>query len=172
MAGDSTRSIPTDELLRTIGEIWPIEPADPAYLGEVAGPLAVCRRRRRVRRDLVGDPAVLPRLHARADLGRGQALHVPFRGPGPRPQGAVARRRERCRPGGRHRRHLDASDGPLLGDPVGGDVHAAEDRDVRDGRLIALVHRLSTARVDWWTAVDRLVLTSWITALTPRPAGP
>jgi cyclic pyranopterin phosphate synthase len=28
--------VPTDELLRTIAEIWPIEPADPAYLGEVA----------------------------------------------------------------------------------------------------------------------------------------
>ena len=41
--------------------------------------LAVPRRRRRVRGHLVGDDAVLPRLHARPAVGRRQALHVPVR---------------------------------------------------------------------------------------------
>ena len=42
-------------------------------------PLAIRRRARRVRGHLVRHPALLPRLHARADLGRGPALHLPVR---------------------------------------------------------------------------------------------
>ncbi len=41
--------------------------------------LALPRRRRRDRRDRLGHAAVLRRLHARAALGRGPALHVPLR---------------------------------------------------------------------------------------------
>jgi cyclic pyranopterin phosphate synthase len=29
--------VPADELIETIGRVWPVEPADPAYRGEVAG---------------------------------------------------------------------------------------------------------------------------------------
>ena len=47
--------------------------------------LALRRRQRRDRRDRVGDAALLRRLHARADLGRGPALHLPLRPPRPRP---------------------------------------------------------------------------------------
>ena len=82
--------VPAAELVDTIAAAWPVEPAEPAYRGEVAGRWRYARRRRRVRGHLVGDPAVLPRLHARADLGRGQALHVPVRGRGPRPAGGPA----------------------------------------------------------------------------------
>ena len=52
-------------------------------------PLPLPRRRRRDRPDLVGHPAVLPRLHARAAVGRGQALHLPVREPRPRPARAA-----------------------------------------------------------------------------------
>ena len=52
--------------------------------------LALRRRRRRVRGHLVGHPAVLPRLHPRPDLGRGDALHLSLRGRRPRPAGGPA----------------------------------------------------------------------------------
>ena len=77
--------VPAADLVDTIAAAWPIEPAEPAYRGEVAGRWRYVDGARRVRGHLVGDPAVLPRLHARADLGRGQALHVPVRGRGSRP---------------------------------------------------------------------------------------
>ncbi len=54
--------------------------------------LPLPRRRGRDRPDLVGHPAVLPRLHARPAVGRGQALHLPVREPRPRPARAGARR--------------------------------------------------------------------------------
>ena len=55
--------------------------------------LALPRRRRRDRRHRVGHAAVLRRLHARAALGRGPALHLPLRRPRPRPARARPRRR-------------------------------------------------------------------------------
>ena len=57
--------------------------------------LALPRRRRRDRPDLVGHATVLPRLHARTPLGRGQALHLPVREPRARPARPAA---QRCRP--------------------------------------------------------------------------
>ena len=59
--------------------------------------LALPRRRRRDRRDRLGHAAVLRRLHARADLGRGPALHLPLRPPRARPARARPRRRLRRR---------------------------------------------------------------------------
>ena len=53
--------------------------------------LPLPRRRRRDRRHRVGDAAVLRRLHARADLGRRKALHLPVRRPGHRPARARPR---------------------------------------------------------------------------------
>ena len=57
--------------------------------------LALRRRQRRDRRDRVRDAALLRRLHARADLGRGPALHLSLRAPRPRPPRADPRRRLR-----------------------------------------------------------------------------
>ena len=53
--------------------------------------LALPRRTRRVRGHLVGDPAVLSRLHPGAPVGRGQAVHVPLRRPGERRPGGAPR---------------------------------------------------------------------------------
>ncbi len=57
--------------------------------------LALRGRQRRDRRHRLGHPAVLRRLHPLADLGRGQALHLPLRGARPRPACAHPQRRER-----------------------------------------------------------------------------
>ncbi len=57
--------------------------------------VALRGRQRRGRRHRLGHPAVLRRLHPLADLGRGQALHVPLRGARPRPARAHPERRER-----------------------------------------------------------------------------
>ena len=70
--------------------------------------LALPRRRRRARRDLVGDAALLRRLHAVADLGRGKALHLSLRGPRHRPPRASPLRRERRGAHRGDRRRLDA----------------------------------------------------------------
>ena len=134
------------------------------------------RRRRRVRGDLVGDPAVLRRLHARADLGRGQALHVPVRG-------------RRATTSGRSLRvgatdaeladvidrHLDAPRRPLLRARSAATVDAA--RRSRCSRWAAepasVVHRLIHSHVTiGGQRRTESARTSWITALTVAPAGP
>jgi len=56
-------------------------------------PLPLPRRIGRDRRDLVGDRAFLRRLHARAPLGRRQAVHVPVRDRGSRPARAAPERK-------------------------------------------------------------------------------
>ena len=65
--------------------------------------LSLPRRLGRVRRHRLGHAAVLRRLHPRAALGRGQALHLPVRAPRPRSARAAPRRRDRrgARAGGR-----------------------------------------------------------------------
>ena len=85
--------------------------------------LPLSRRRRRDRPDLVGDPAVLPRLHARAAVGRGQALHLPVREPRPRPARAGAQRAVRRRARREAARALARARRPLLGAAHAG--HAA-----------------------------------------------
>ena len=55
--------------------------------------LPLPRRCGRDRRDRVGDGAVLRRLHPRAALGRGRAVHLPLRGARDGPAGAAAGRR-------------------------------------------------------------------------------
>ena len=76
--------VPAEELIeRARAPSGRVEPADPNYRGEVADRWRYRRRTRRVRGHLVGDAAVLPRLHAGPAVGRGQALHVPVRRPGP-----------------------------------------------------------------------------------------
>ena len=77
-------------------------------------PLALSRWARRVRRHLVGDAAVLPRLHAGAPVRRRHALHVPVRGRRPRCPGRPARRRDRRGAGRRSWRHLAGARRPLF----------------------------------------------------------
>ena len=69
-AGGSTRSCRRPSSIDAIGARWPVEPADPAYRGEVADRWRYLDGARRVRRHLVGHRAVLPRLHAGPAVGR------------------------------------------------------------------------------------------------------
>ena len=72
--------VPAEEIVATHRRrVWPVEPVAADLPRRGRRPLALRRWRRRVRGHLVGHPAVLRRLHARADLGRGQALHLPVR---------------------------------------------------------------------------------------------
>ena len=83
--------VSADEIVAAIDAEMPLE-AVPAALprrGRDALALRRCDRRSRGRRDRVGQPAVLRRLHAGPDLGRGQALHVPLLGGRPRPPGGA-----------------------------------------------------------------------------------
>ena len=84
----------------------PLEPVDANYYGEVAERWRYTRRQRGNRRDLVGHAGVLPHLHARADLDRRDALHVPVRERRSRSAIAAARQRVRSR---RARRRSRAS---------------------------------------------------------------
>ena len=84
--------VPAQELIDMVGAVWPAEPADPAYRGEVAGRWRYLGWPRRVRGHLVGHAAVLPGLHARAAVGGRQAVHVPVRRRRPRRPRGPARR--------------------------------------------------------------------------------
>ena len=91
--------------------------------------LALPGRQRRDRRRRLGDAAVLRRLHARPDVGRGQAVHLPVRRQGPRPARAAARRCLRRGDLRGNRRDLAGAGGPLLRVAHGRDGRAAEGRD-------------------------------------------
>ena len=108
----------------------------PGYRGEVADRWRYVDGARRVRRHLVGDPAVLPRLHAGPPVGRRQAVHVPVRGRRPRRPGGPPRRVIGRRPAWpswptRGAAATTATRSCALGRRR----RPAEDRDVRDGRL-------------------------------------
>ena len=138
--------------------------------------LAVRRRRRRVRGHLVGDPAVLPRLHARADLGRGQALHVPVRGRRSRPPRGPPLRGERRGPA----RTSSSRSGCAAAIAIPSCARRRPRRcpgsrcsrwaaeAARRPRRRGLLHSLSTGVDNSWMAPSRARRTSWITALT-RP---
>ena len=87
--------VSAEEIVRRIGERWPLEPVASGPAGRDGPPLALPRRRRRDRRGRVRHPAVLRRLLARAPLGRGPPVHVPVRRARPRPPRAAAPRRLR-----------------------------------------------------------------------------
>src|SRR5260221_8213399 len=55
--------VPAAEIISLIGGQWPIEPVAAAYPGGGRHPLPVPGRRRGDRRDRLGHPALLPRLH-------------------------------------------------------------------------------------------------------------
>ena len=75
---------------------WPLRGARAAArAGEVATRYRYSDGGGRDRRDPLGQRAVLRQLHARAAVGRRQAVHVPVRAPRARPARNAARRRER-----------------------------------------------------------------------------
>src|SRR5690606_33747533 len=105
---------------------------------------------------------VLRRLHPRAALRGGLAVHVPVRGPGHGPQGAAAWRRHRRRPGLDHPRRVGHPGRPVLRAALRGDRPAAQGGDVRPGRLI---HTSSTVVGKSWTDGPPAGAGSWTTAL-------
>ena len=135
--------VPAAEIVAAIGAEFPLEPVGGRVSGRGRRALPLPRRRRRDRRHRVGDAAVLRRLHEGADLRRRQALHLPLRGPRPRPSRAAA-----LRLGGRARgddpRGVDAPRRSLLRDPYRG-------------------HRASSARSRCRTSAARR------SARSPRP---
>ena len=75
--------------------------SQPNYPGEVASRYRYADGAGRDRRDRLGHPALLRRLHAGPPVGRGRALHLPVRGARHRPAGAAARGRRRRGAGAR-----------------------------------------------------------------------
>ena len=71
--------VPAAEIVSTIGAEFPLEPVDAAYRGEVAERYRYLDGAGRDRRHCIGHPALLRGLHARADLGGREALHLPLR---------------------------------------------------------------------------------------------
>ena len=70
--------VPAAEIIERISAELPLEPVEANYRGEVAKRWRYADGAARSGHRL-GHAAVLRRLHARADLGRGTALHVPLR---------------------------------------------------------------------------------------------
>ena len=96
-AGGSTTSSRPRRSSRSLDAAFGVEPAEASLPRRGRAALALHRRQRRGRRHRLGHAALLRRLHPRAALGRGQALHVPLRGARPRPAGARPRRRDATR---------------------------------------------------------------------------
>ncbi len=127
--------VPAAEIVETIAAAWPVEAAEPAYRGEVAGrwrytdgggefgvissvTQPFCRDCTRARISAEG------MLYTCLFAADGHDLRAILRSGG---VGRGLRRRDRG--------DLAAPRRPLFGDPLGGDVEPAADRDVRDGRL-------------------------------------
>ena len=97
--------------------MFPLEPVESALPRRGRAALALQGRHRRDRRHHLRHAAILRRLHARADLGRGEALHLPVRDPRHRPPRAAPRGRDRRGARGGDRRRLGEAHRPLLGAP-------------------------------------------------------
>ena len=113
--------VPAAEIVATVDAEFPLEPADANYRGEVAkrwryldgkGEIGVIAS---VTQPFCGDCTRV------ADLGRGQALHLPVRGARPRPAGAHPQRGDRRGARRQARRDLARPRRPLLGAPLRGD---------------------------------------------------
>ena len=72
--------VPAAEIIALIGGQWPLEPLAGQLSRRGRNPVPLPGRRGRDRHHRLGHPAVLPQLHARPALRRGQALHLPVRG--------------------------------------------------------------------------------------------
>jgi GTP 3',8-cyclase len=109
--------VPAAEIVRSIDAVWPLEPVEPNYRGEVARRYRYRDGAGEIGRHRLRDAAVLPRLHPRPALRRRPALYLPVRLAGPRPQVSAPQGRERRRDRGAPHHHLDKTDGPLLRAP-------------------------------------------------------
>ena len=168
--------VPAAEIVEALGAVWPVEAAEPCYRGEVAGrwryldgggevgvissvTQPFCRDCTRARISAEG------KLYTCLFAVDGHDLRAVLRSE------ATDADLVRC-----HRVDLAATRRPLLRAPIRGDIHAAEDRDVRDGRLTgrlrAVLHNLSTAGDNSWTPMRPSCVTWWITALTDPGARP
>ena len=167
--------VPAAELVEAIGAAWPIEAAEPAYRGEVAG------RWRYL--DGGGEIGIISSVTqpfcrdcTRARISaEGKLYTCLFAAEGHDLRAVLRSGCRRCRAERRHRADLAGARRPLLRAALGGDLDAAPDRDVRDGRLSARnrdLHRLSTAVDKSWMGDDGHLPSSWITALTRPTAGP
>ena len=109
--------VTADEIVERIGERWPLEP--------VAAESADATARRYRYADGAGEIGVIASvtkpfcgaLLAGAPLGRGPPLHVPLRGPRPRPPRPAPERRDRRGARRDAPRHLVAAHRPLLRAP-------------------------------------------------------
>ncbi len=130
--------VPAAEIISLIGGQWPIEPVAAAYPGGGRHPLPVPGRRRGDRRDRLGHPAVLPRLHQGPAVRRRPAVHLPVRRRRARPARPAPRRRQRPGTARADRRHLGPPGRPLLRaahPPHPAAAGEAEDGDVAHRRL-------------------------------------
>ena len=97
-----------EEILERVRQVYPLleEAPDPS----VGGPdISIRGRQGRPRRDHLGEPPLLRRLHACSSRCRWQAVHVPVRDRRRRPARAAAVGRRRRRAASHHRRSVEAS---------------------------------------------------------------
>ena len=71
--------VPAREIVAALDEAFGVEPVEPGYRGEVARRFRYRDGRGEVGCHRLRHAAVLRRLHARAPLGRREALHVSLR---------------------------------------------------------------------------------------------
>ena len=127
--------VTSEEIVAAIDRELPLEPAMPDVPRRGCRALDVPRRVGRDRCHLVGQPAVLRRLHAGATVRRGQAVHLPVQRRRHGPAGADARGRQRRRAAGARRGCLVGAGRSLLRAPVAGHEPPPAHRDVRRRRL-------------------------------------
>ncbi len=167
--------VPAAELVETIGAVWPIEAAEPAYRGEVAGrwryldgggeigiissvTQPFCRDCTRARISAEG------KLYTCLFAAEGHDLRAVVRSDASDAELSAVIERIWLARGDRYSELRSAATSTL-----------PEDRDVRDGRLSARhrdLHRLSTVVDKSWMGDEGHSRSWWITALTPPTAGP
>ena len=109
--------VPAAEIVAIVNAEFPLEPADAQLPRRGRQALALRRRNGRDRDHRLGHAALLRRLHAYADLGRGEALHLPLRASWSRPARADPQRRHRRGAQRAARRDLARPRRPLLRAP-------------------------------------------------------
>ena len=127
--------VPAAEIVARLDAELSVEPAEPQLPRRGRAALALHRRVGRGRRDLVGDGALLRRLHPDAAVRGGTPLYLLVRAARARP--ACARPRGRFRRGTARgdRPHLGRADGSVLRGTLGGDGRPAQGRDELHRRM-------------------------------------
>jgi hypothetical protein len=167
--------VPAADVIAEVSAVWPAEPVDADYRGEVAGRWRYLDGLGEFGVISSGDPAVLPRLHPRATVRRRPALHLPVRGHRARRPRRAARRVVR--------RELVAflAETWLAATTATPSCARARPPTCRGSRCSRWAakpgrHRsstgLSTAPSSSWTPLPGRSRTWWITALTVHNARP